>query len=245
MLAATLSVPAQHPGLLRHRVLPEFMISYSLDDGLATVEKINNQCLQLHNSSGYEQLLCRLLAVSLHCWLSIWLKPVDRKSVRTQPDASTTLIGRLLPGARPCSRPWSTLLSALQCEGDQNGNKNCGHSEINGLGTPSERGIGRVPIWHRRNSPDQHGHERAGFLTARFYMLQIYDRVLPGHSIPTFIQILALILFVTHCSSDLIRTRLMVRLGAPSSISSSQTRHSISILNSMGRSQAATRLCAI
>ena len=47
-------------------------------------------------------------------------------------------------------------------------------------------------------------------------MLQIYDRVLPGHSLSTLIafSILALILFVTHGCLDLIRTRLMARLGA-------------------------------
>ena len=53
-------------------------------------------------------------------------------------------------------------------------------------------------------------------LTGPFYMLQIYDRVLPGHSISTLVafSVLALILFVTHGSLDLIRTRLMARLGA-------------------------------
>jgi ATP-binding cassette subfamily C protein len=53
-------------------------------------------------------------------------------------------------------------------------------------------------------------------LTGPFYMLQIYDRVLPGHSLSTLVafSILALILFVTHGCLDLIRTRLMARLGA-------------------------------
>jgi len=53
-------------------------------------------------------------------------------------------------------------------------------------------------------------------LTGPFYMLQIYDRVLPAHSISTLVafSILALILFVTYGSLDLIRTRLMAHLGA-------------------------------
>src|SRR5215467_12950196 len=53
-------------------------------------------------------------------------------------------------------------------------------------------------------------------LTGPFYMLQIYDRVLPAHSISTLVafSILALILFVTYGSLDLIRARLMAHLGA-------------------------------
>ena len=53
-------------------------------------------------------------------------------------------------------------------------------------------------------------------LTGPFYMLQIYDRVLPAHSLETLIafSILALILFVMYGAMDLIRTRLMARLGS-------------------------------
>lgn len=53
-------------------------------------------------------------------------------------------------------------------------------------------------------------------LTGPFYMLQIYDRVLPAHSIPTLVAFsaLALILFVAYGWLDLIRTRLMTRLAA-------------------------------
>lgn len=53
-------------------------------------------------------------------------------------------------------------------------------------------------------------------LTGPFYMLQIYDRVLPAHSYPTLIAFsaLALILFIAHGCLDLIRTRLMARLGS-------------------------------
>lgn len=53
-------------------------------------------------------------------------------------------------------------------------------------------------------------------LTGPFYMLQIYDRVLPAHSYPTLIafSVLALILFIAHGCLDLVRTRLMARLGS-------------------------------
>jgi ABC-type protease/lipase transport system fused ATPase/permease subunit len=52
-------------------------------------------------------------------------------------------------------------------------------------------------------------------LTGPFYMLQVYDRVLPANSLATLIafSILAFILFIAHGSLDLIRTRLMARLG--------------------------------
>jgi ATP-binding cassette subfamily C protein len=52
-------------------------------------------------------------------------------------------------------------------------------------------------------------------LTGPFYMLQVYDRVLPANSLATLIafSMLALILFIAHGSLDLIRTRLMARLG--------------------------------
>lgn len=53
-------------------------------------------------------------------------------------------------------------------------------------------------------------------LTGPFYMLQIYDRVLPAHSLPTLVafSVLALVLFVAHGFLDLVRTRLMARLGS-------------------------------
>lgn len=52
-------------------------------------------------------------------------------------------------------------------------------------------------------------------LTGPFYMLQIYDRVLPAQSLSTLVafSILALTLFVAHGFLDFIRTRLMGRLG--------------------------------
>lgn len=52
-------------------------------------------------------------------------------------------------------------------------------------------------------------------LTGPFYMLQVYDRVLPANSLATLIafSVLALILFIAHGFLDLIRMRLMARLG--------------------------------
>jgi PrtD family type I secretion system ABC transporter len=52
-------------------------------------------------------------------------------------------------------------------------------------------------------------------LTGSFYMLLIYDRVLPSHSVPTLIglSMLALILYSAQGMIDLIRGRLTVRIG--------------------------------
>ena len=52
--------------------------------------------------------------------------------------------------------------------------------------------------------------------TGPFYMLQVYDRVLPAHSIPTLvgISILALFLLAVFGVLDLLRSRLMTRIGA-------------------------------
>jgi ATP-binding cassette subfamily C protein len=51
-------------------------------------------------------------------------------------------------------------------------------------------------------------------LTGSFYMLQVYDRVLPSRSVPTLIglSILAAMLFAFMGLHDLIRSRLMVRI---------------------------------
>ncbi len=53
-------------------------------------------------------------------------------------------------------------------------------------------------------------------LTGSIFMLQIYDRVLPSRSVPTLIAlaVLALALFSVHGLLDLIRSRLLVRIGA-------------------------------
>jgi ATP-binding cassette, subfamily C, bacterial PrsD len=53
-------------------------------------------------------------------------------------------------------------------------------------------------------------------LTGSFYMLEVYDRVLPSRSVPTLVglSILAGVLFVFLGVLDLVRGRLLVRIGA-------------------------------
>ncbi len=52
-------------------------------------------------------------------------------------------------------------------------------------------------------------------LTGSFFMLQVYDRVLPSRSVPTLIALLALaaILYVFQGALDLVRTRISGRIG--------------------------------
>ena len=52
-------------------------------------------------------------------------------------------------------------------------------------------------------------------LTGAFFMLQVYDRVVPGRSVPTLVglAVFAATLFVFQGVLELIRSRLMVRLG--------------------------------
>jgi PrtD family type I secretion system ABC transporter len=52
-------------------------------------------------------------------------------------------------------------------------------------------------------------------LTGSMYMLQVYDRVLPSRSVPTLVGLTALlvILYVAYGLLDLIRTRVMARIG--------------------------------
>jgi ATP-binding cassette subfamily C protein len=54
------------------------------------------------------------------------------------------------------------------------------------------------------------------YLTGSFYMLEVYDRVLPSRSIPTLIalSVLALTLFAFQGVLDVIRSRVMVRVAA-------------------------------
>src|SRR5471030_2801749 len=54
------------------------------------------------------------------------------------------------------------------------------------------------------------------YLTGSFFMLEIYDRVLPSRSIPTLVGIivLAAVLYIAQGVLDLIRGRIMVRIGA-------------------------------
>jgi len=53
-------------------------------------------------------------------------------------------------------------------------------------------------------------------LTGAFYMLQVYDRVLPSRSVPTLValSVLAAGLFITQGVLDLIRSRVLLRIGA-------------------------------
>lgn len=52
-------------------------------------------------------------------------------------------------------------------------------------------------------------------LTGAIYMLQVYDRVIPSRSIPTLIglTVLLLVLFVANGALDLVRSRIMSRVG--------------------------------
>jgi PrtD family type I secretion system ABC transporter len=54
------------------------------------------------------------------------------------------------------------------------------------------------------------------YLTGSFYMLEIYDRVLPSRSVPTLValSVLALTLFAFQGVLDLIRSRILVRVAA-------------------------------
>src|ERR1700742_2285481 len=54
------------------------------------------------------------------------------------------------------------------------------------------------------------------YLTGSFYMLEVYDRVLPSRSVPTLValSILALTLFAFQGILDVIRSRILVRIAA-------------------------------
>lgn len=54
------------------------------------------------------------------------------------------------------------------------------------------------------------------YLTGSFFMLEIYDRVLPSRSIPTLVglMILAAVLYMSQGLLDLIRSRILVRVGS-------------------------------
>ncbi len=53
------------------------------------------------------------------------------------------------------------------------------------------------------------------YLTGSFYMLEVYDRVLPGRSVPTLVGItlLAAVLYGIQGTLDVVRSRLLVRVG--------------------------------
>jgi ATP-binding cassette subfamily C protein len=53
-------------------------------------------------------------------------------------------------------------------------------------------------------------------LTGSFYMLEVYDRVIPSRSVPTLValSLLALLLFTSQGVLDVIRSRILVRIGS-------------------------------
>jgi ATP-binding cassette subfamily C protein len=53
------------------------------------------------------------------------------------------------------------------------------------------------------------------YLTSSFFMLEVYDRVVPSRSVPTLVALalLALALFAFHGFLDIIRTRVLIRVG--------------------------------
>src|SRR6201990_277487 len=53
------------------------------------------------------------------------------------------------------------------------------------------------------------------YLTGSFFMLEVYDRVLPSRSVPTLVGlvILAATLYIAQGMLDLIRSRILVRIG--------------------------------
>src|ERR1700741_266823 len=52
-------------------------------------------------------------------------------------------------------------------------------------------------------------------LTGSLFMLQVYDRVLPSHSVPTLVGLLIIVvvLYAAQGLLDMIRARIMVRIG--------------------------------
>ena len=54
------------------------------------------------------------------------------------------------------------------------------------------------------------------YLTGSFYMLEVYDRVLPSRSVPTLValSVLALTLFAFQGVLDVIRSRILVLIAA-------------------------------
>ena len=59
------------------------------------------------------------------------------------------------------------------------------------------------------------GALNALYLTSSFFMLEVYDRVVPSRSVPTLVALamLALGLFLLHGFLDVVRTRVLIRIG--------------------------------
>ena len=53
------------------------------------------------------------------------------------------------------------------------------------------------------------------YLTGSFYMLEVYDRVIPSRSLPTLVglSLLAVSLYAFQAVLDLLRSRMLVRIG--------------------------------
>ena len=129
---------------------------------------------------------------TLPVWLSVGglgllLVAADRRARRSGASYSAIGVQNLRPvgGARPV--PGSELASALgSCKGALTG----------------------VAIFS--------GVSNILMLTGAMFMLQVYDRVLPSRSVPTLvgIAILAGVLFIGQAVIDLVRGRIMTRIGA-------------------------------
>src|SRR5258707_2007053 len=67
------------------------------------------------------------------------------------------------------------------------------------------------------------------YLTGSFFMLAVYDRVLPSRSVPTLVGItlLALILFSVQGVLDIVRSRILVRVGGSLAKSVSERVHHV------------------
>src|SRR5579862_5944113 len=53
------------------------------------------------------------------------------------------------------------------------------------------------------------------YLTGSFFMLEVYDRVLPSRSVPTLVglAVLALVLYGFQGLLDIVRSRILLRIG--------------------------------
>ena len=53
------------------------------------------------------------------------------------------------------------------------------------------------------------------YLTGSFFMLEVYDRVIPSRSVPTLVGLvaLALVLYVFQALLEAIRSRILARVG--------------------------------
>lgn len=86
-----------------------------------------------------------------------------------------------------------------------------------GRDTSSPRGLSRV-MWRYRSVLIgvglMSGTINILYLTGSFYMLQVYDRVIPSRSIPTLVTLTALTfgLFLFQAVMELVRSRILLRL---------------------------------